>query len=108
MEMVQSWSPITARRCVVFWCNAGRHRSVAAATLFKLWMEQQGAQVHTQHLCSWDWSYKGNCGGPVICSECADEQRDEALKLHLLAVLQRATDHPSSSSAPLSPPSVVV
>ena len=49
-------------RCVVaFWCNAGEHRSVAAAEAYA---RARGGRA--LHLCAEQWHYRG-CG---MCREC--------------------------------------
>jgi len=62
-EAVAFWSSRGSRgRCVVaFWCNAGEHRSVAAAEAYA---RAQGGRA--LHLCAEQWHYRG-CG---MCPEC--------------------------------------
>ena len=59
-----------ARLAVVFWCNAGEHRSVACAEIFRRWLAAvlppaNGEHV-VRHLCSSEWTRRG-CGN---CSRC--------------------------------------
>ena len=49
------------RRIVAFWCNAGEHRSVAAAEAYA---RARGGRA--LHLCAERWHYR-SCG---MCREC--------------------------------------
>ena len=60
------------RMAVVFWCNAGEHRSVACAEMFCRWLAAvlpptQGAHC-IRHLCASEWTRRG-CGN---CSRCRE------------------------------------
>ena len=61
----------------LFYCNKGRHRSVATATVVGHIPKEVGVHVMRVHLAESYW-FKGACGG---CSECngTSELKDRAL-----------------------------
>ena len=57
----------------LFYCNKGRHRSVATATVVGHILIEEGVQVWRVHLAQSSW-FRGACRG-VRCSECNGARR---------------------------------
>ena len=64
----------------LFYCNKGRHRSVATATVVAHILEKKGVHVWRVHLAQSSW-FRGACGC-VRCPECTgpNELKDRALE----------------------------
>jgi hypothetical protein len=60
------------RLAIVFWCNAGEHRSVACAESFARWLRTQFPAEHVvRHFCADQWGRRG-CGF-WRCPSCTEE-----------------------------------
>ena len=64
----------------LFYCNKGRHRSVATATVVGHILVKEGVHVWRVHLAQSSW-FRGACGC-VRCPECTgpNELKDRALE----------------------------
>ena len=63
----------------VFFCNRGRHRSVAGATLIANALEASREQLCVApaleiQVLNQEVAWQGTCGGPQMCSSCRDLQ----------------------------------
>jgi hypothetical protein len=59
------------RLAIVFWCNAGEHRSVACAESFARWLGVKYPAEHVvRHFCADQWTRRG-CGG-WSCPSCRE------------------------------------
>ena len=57
-------------------CKKGRHRSMSLTVLLRRWLETQGAQVTSEHLCKPNWTgCKGRCD---ICRGHKDGEGPES------------------------------
>ena len=59
----------TTAPVLAFWCNKGRHRSVASGSLVRECLVRAGYQVWSLHLTKDTW-HRGTCGGDG-CPECS-------------------------------------